>query len=109
MLHAIVPGRVEMFPFPSLTGSGDAPWDGIRRAMERADAIHFNMQGIIKENFQSWLRSGRYHHDPGPYEGGWTNRELYEVLTVEHLRAKTIFYGESGAIIDEPSDWLDIP
>ena len=31
------------------------------------------------------------------------------VVTVEHLRVKTTFYGELGEKIDEPGEWLDCP
>lgn len=101
-------GRVEMFPFLSLTEPDDSPWRGIRRAMDAADAIYFNLQGMTKEHFQEWLRSGRQRFEPTFRELGWTNRELYEVLAVEHLGVKTTFYGESGEKIDEPTDWLDL-
>ncbi|HQU42502.1 MAG TPA: hypothetical protein PK867_06800 [Pirellulales bacterium] len=108
MLCAAQTGRVEMFPFPSLTGPDDAPRQGIRRAMQNADAIHFSLKGLARDDFQRWLKSGYHRYDPGLNEFGWTNRELYEVLTSEHLLAKTTFYGESGEIIDEPTDWLDL-
>lgn len=102
-------GRVEMFPFMSLTEPDDTPWTGIRRAMDAADAIYFNLQGMTKENFQAWLRNGCQRFEPTFRELGWTNRELYEVLTVEQWRAKATFYGDSGEEIDEPTDWLDLP
>jgi hypothetical protein len=101
-------GRVEMFPFLSLTAPDDSPWKGIRRAMDAADAVYFNMQGMTKERFQSWLGSGRHRYEPAFRELGWTNWELYEVLTVEQLRVKTTFYGDSGEETDEPTDWLDL-
>lgn len=103
--HAV---RVEMFPFLSLTEPDDSPWEGIWRATDATDAIYFNMQGMNKEHFQDWLRSGRQRYEPTFRELGWTNRELYEVLAVEHLRVKTTFYGDSGEKIDEPTDWLDL-
>lgn len=102
-------GRVEMFPFLTLTEPGDTPWQGIRRAMSAADAIYFNMQGMSKEHFQKWLSNGCQRFEPTFRELGWTNRELYEVLTVEQLRAKAVFYGDTGDKINEPADWLDLP
>lgn len=77
--------------------------------MDAADAIYFNLQGMTKENFQAWLRNGCQRFEPTFRELGWTNRELYEVLTVEQWRAKATFYGDSGEEIDEPTDWLDLP
>lgn len=108
MLRAIRSEQVEMFPFPSLTGSCDGPWEGVRRAMRYADAIHSSLKGMIKEHFQRWLKSGRQRYEPGLGETGWTNRELYEILTSADLGAKTTFYGESGETIDGPTDWLDL-
>ena len=101
--------RVEMYPFFSLTEPGDRPWEGIRRAMDAADAIYFNLQEMTKEHFQGWLRRGGQRYEPTFRELGWSNRELYEVLAIEQLRVKTKFYGDSGEEIDEPTDWLDLP
>lgn len=65
------------------------------------------VKGMRKAVFQRWLNSGRYLSEPVLGQRGWTNRELYEVLTVESLRAKTMFYGELGEKIDGPDEWLD--
>ena len=99
-------GHFERFPFPSLSAANDGPWEGICRAMDSADAIHFSLRGMAKEHFQRWLRNGCHRYEPVLAATGWTNRELYDVLTVESLRMKTTFYGGSGETIDEPHDWL---
>lgn len=100
-------GRFETFPFLPLTARDDGPWQGVRRAMDAAEAIRFSLKGMQKAAFQRWLKRGLHRSEPVLGQRGWTNRELYEVLTVEHLRVKTTFYGELGETIDEPGEWLD--
>ncbi|HEX5446460.1 MAG TPA: hypothetical protein VFW87_21765 [Pirellulales bacterium] len=80
---------------------------GVLRAMNTADTIRFTLKGMRKASFQRWLERGLNRSEPVLGQRGWTNRELYEILTVEHLRAKTTFYGELGEQIDEPGKWLD--
>ena len=107
MLHTRESATFETFPFLSLTAPDDGPWHGVRRAMDAAETIRFSLKGVQKAAFQRWLKRGLHRSEPVLGQRGWTNRELYEVLTVEHLRVKTTFYGELGEKIDEPSEWLD--
>lgn len=100
-------GRFEAFPFLALTSRDDEPWHGVLRAMNDAETIRFTLKGMQKAMFQRWLKRGLHRNEPVLGQRGWTNRELYEILTVEHLREKTIFYGELGEQIDEPDEWLD--
>ncbi len=98
--------RTGLPPWRSARG-GDEPWQGVLRAMNTADTIRFTLKGMRKASFQRWLERGLNRSEPVLGQRGWTNRELYEILTVEHLRAKTTFYGELGEQIDEPGEWLD--
>ncbi|HJT36757.1 MAG TPA: hypothetical protein VJ783_32340 [Pirellulales bacterium] len=102
-------GNFETFPFLALTARDDEPWSGVRRAMNAAETIRFTLKGMRKAVFQRWLKHGLHRSEPVLGQRGWTNRELYEILTVEHLRVKTTFYGELGEPIDEPGEWLDCP
>jgi hypothetical protein len=102
-------GTFETFPFLTLTARDDGPWQGVRRAMDAAETIRVTLKGLQKVAFQRWLKRGRHRSEPVLGQRGWTNRELYEVLTVEQLRVKTTFYGELGEKIDEPREWLDYP
>ena len=94
--------HIEIFPFPSLTLASDGMYQGIMRAMKDSKIIHFNLDGVTKAHFQSWLKAGGNHGVPSPGSSGWTNRELYEILTDPELLAKTVWH--NGA---EPLDWLD--
>lgn len=107
MLQTREIGRFETFPFLTLTARDDEPWDGVRRAMDTAETIRFTLKGMQRAAFQRWLKRGRHRGEPILGQRGWTNRELYEVLAVEHLRVKTTFYGEFGEQINEPREWLD--
>ena len=97
--------NVEAFPFVSLTKASDGPWQGIRRAMNNAGDIHFNMKGMTKENFQAWMKRGGHLAEPGFGQPGWTNRELYEILSNPSLKNKTTFYDLIGGL----DDWLVKP
>ncbi|MGH7138326.1 MAG: hypothetical protein ACREHD_21460 [Pirellulales bacterium] len=107
MLCATVSGDFETFPFRALTAPDDAPWQGVRRAMDAAVTIRFTLKGMSKSSFQHWLKRGLQRSEPILRQRGWTDRELYEVLTVEHLRVKTTFYNDLGEKTDEPCEWLD--
>ncbi|HET6878722.1 MAG TPA: hypothetical protein VFI31_01050 [Pirellulales bacterium] len=109
MLCATEIGTFETFPFLALTARDDGPWQGVCRAMDAAETIRLTLKGMQKDTFQHWLKRGLHRSEPVLGQHGWTNRELYEVLTVEHLRVKTTFYGELGEKIDEPGEWLDCP
>ena len=87
-------GQAQMFPFGDET-PGD-PWDKITAAMDNADSIEFNMDGVDRAKFAEWLK------DPivGP-PGTYTNAELYRILKNPELLEKTIF--SNG---DPPTDWL---
>lgn len=100
-------GTFETFPFLTLTARDDGPWQGVRRAMDAAETIRFTIKGMQKDAFQRWLKRGLHHSEPVLGRHGWSNRELYEVLTVAHLRLKTTLYGELGEKIDELDEWLD--
>jgi hypothetical protein len=107
MLQTREVGKFETFPFLTLTARDDTPWHGVRRAMDAAETIRFTLEGMQKAPFQRRLKRGLHHSEPVLGQRGWTNRELYEVLTVENLRVKTTFYGERGEKVDEPGEWLD--
>lgn len=95
--------RVETFPFISLTRESDTAWQGIRRAMDDADEIIFNMKGVEKANFQEWMRKGGHLSEPAFGGKGWTNKELHEILTNSSRKQKTVFENLGGRSID---DWL---
>jgi hypothetical protein len=97
--------NVESFPFMSLTKKSDGAWQGIRRAMDDVNNIHFNMKGMTKENFQRWMNKGGHLSEPGFNQAGWTNKELYEILSDRSRRAKTKFYNLVGDI----DEWLVKP
>src|SRR5690242_3812791 len=83
MLHATEIGTFETFPFLTLTARDDVPWQGVLRAMHSAATIRFTLKGMQKAAFQRWLKRGRHFGEPVLGQRGWTNRELYEILTVE--------------------------
>ena len=90
--------RVEAFPFPNLTRTADGPWQGICRAMVSATTLHFTVKGMTKENLRAWMARGGHLTELRFGQSGWTNRELYEVLTNPILMKKTTFYEDAGDI-----------
>jgi len=103
-------GTVVRWPFfPYSKATDTAMWPVIERALNATKHIYFNMKGMTKANFQEWLRKGYYKFAPNPKGGGWTNRELYEVLTHPELLKKATFYDEFGNVIDAPLEWLILP
>jgi RHS repeat-associated protein len=95
-------GKAEMFPFPSFTRASDGAWQGIQKAMNGSKAIHFNLEGVERATFRKWLDQGGHLAEPAPGSIGFTNRELYEILTRPDLLKKTRWHGGSA-----PTSWLD--
>jgi hypothetical protein len=100
--------KADAFPFLSLTKKTDGPWQGVHRAIHGADEIHFSLKGMTKSNFQEWMRKGLHKCEPVLRQKGWTNRELYEVLTGADgaLLKNATFYDDFGKVVDAPLSWL---
>ena len=78
--------------FRGLGGNSSSTWRQITTAMDNAQIIHFNLEGISKSQFRKWLKD----RVVGP-QGTYTNAELFRVLTNQNLLEKTTFYIGSGS------------
>jgi hypothetical protein len=90
--------------------------DLVRKNMENADEIHFNLDGWSKNNYKKYLnkRDRAFKGNP-PSEltifddnGGYiTNWEYHQIITNPSLLNKTTFYDKGGNI--RPHDQLFFP
>ena len=102
---------VEKFPFLTLSDpKSSTMWAAVTSAMKKARSIRFNLKGMTKENFQAWMKEGWHRVDGSPYAKGFTNRELYEILTNPRYLKKSKFYDALGKVLHAPpTDWLVVP
>ena len=57
--------------------------------MNKADTIHFNMEGFSEKSFQKWVREGAALSFGGPLGSTVTNYEMHQILTNPAWLGKT--------------------